>query len=90
MTLRFQRRLSLGPLHLNLSKSGVGCSVGLRGMRWGVMPGGTHYRSLGLPGTGISWRSYDHGDHTSHGPHVHWLLWLAILAAWIVVRQVKP
>jgi tetratricopeptide (TPR) repeat protein len=42
-------------LQLNLSKSGVGISAGIPGMRISSGPSGTHLH-LGLPGTGISYR----------------------------------
>jgi hypothetical protein len=60
MGLRFQKRLNLFPgLRLNLSRSGVGLSVGARGAHIGVTARGQRYSSLGLPGTGISWREYE-------------------------------
>ena len=59
MGLRFQRRVKLLPgLHLNLSLSGVGVSVGGRGAHIGVTARGQRYTSIGLPGTGLSWREY--------------------------------
>lgn len=60
MGLRFQRRVKILPgLHLNLSKSGLGLSVGVRGAHLGITARGQHYASVGLPGTGVSWREYD-------------------------------
>ena len=59
MGLRFQRRVRVLPgVHLNISRSGVGVSVGGRGVHVGVTAGGQRYTSVGLPGTGISWREY--------------------------------
>ena len=59
MGLRFQRRVKLLPgVHLNLSLSGVGVSVGGRGTHIGVTARGQRYNSVGLPGTGVSWREY--------------------------------
>jgi len=59
MGLRFQRRVKLLPgVHLNLSGSGVGVSVGGRGAHIGVTARGQRYTSIGLPGTGLSWREY--------------------------------
>ena len=51
---RFQRRIRL-PLgmRLNLSKSGVGISTGIPGLRAGVGPNGVRL-TAGLPGTGMS------------------------------------
>jgi len=59
MGFRFQRRINILPgLRINLSKSGIGFSVGGRGFHAGVDSNGRRYTSAGLPGTGISWREY--------------------------------
>jgi hypothetical protein len=65
-----RRAVRLGPIRLNLSKSGVGASVGVRGLRVGedargrryvfarIIPGWLYYRdSLGSGGPlrGVSW-----------------------------------
>ncbi|MGA2195621.1 MAG: DUF4236 domain-containing protein [Bryobacteraceae bacterium] len=61
MGLRFQRRIKLLPgVRINLSKSGVGLSVGGRGAHFGIDSRGRRYTSVGLPGTGLSWREYQH------------------------------
>jgi hypothetical protein len=58
--LRFQRRVRIFPgLRLNLSRSGVGVSIGSRGAHVGITARGQHYASVGLPGTGVSWREYE-------------------------------
>ena len=65
--LRFQRRIRVFPgVHLNLSRSGVGVSVGGRGAHIGVTARGQRYTSVGLPGTGISWREYQHKPSAPH------------------------
>jgi Protein of unknown function (DUF4236) len=57
--LRLQRRIRVLPgVHLNVSLSGVGVSVGGRGFHAGVTPRGQRYVSAGLPGTGLSVRQY--------------------------------
>ena len=61
MGLRFQRRIRVFPgVHLNLSRSGIGLSVGGRGAHVGITARGQRYTSVGLPGTGLSWREYPH------------------------------
>jgi len=61
MGLRFQRRIKVLPgVRINLSKSGVGFSVGGRGAHIGIDSRGRRYTSVGLPGTGVSWREYGH------------------------------
>jgi len=59
MGLRFQRRIKILPgVRINLSKSGVGFSVGGRGAHIGITARGQRYTSVGLPGSGLSWREY--------------------------------
>ncbi len=60
----FRRSMNVGPLRINLSRSGVGYSVGGRGFRTGVRAGGRRYSSLSIPGTGIR---YQTGDGRSTG-----------------------
>ena len=63
--LRFQRRIRVLPgVHLNVSLSGVGVSVGRRGFHAGVTARGQRYVSAGLPGTGLSVRQYSPVDST--------------------------
>lgn len=55
MPLRFNKRISLGKfLRLNISKSGVGVTVGPRGAHLTVGPRGTS-ATVGVPGTGLSY-----------------------------------
>jgi hypothetical protein len=95
MGLRFQRRIKLLPgLHLNLSKSGIGVSVGGRGAHIGVTARGQRYTSVGLPGTGLSWREYhkpvargSRCDLCAPG-HVHFPAWLALSIVLAIVIAV--
>ena len=52
MGFRFRKSVSLGPMRLNLSKSGIGMSAGVPGARIGINRRGT-YGSVGIPGTRI-------------------------------------
>jgi len=59
MGLRFRRSIKVLPgVRLNLSKSGIGISAGVRGLRVGLDAKGRRYASAGLPGTGLSSRRY--------------------------------
>jgi hypothetical protein len=59
MGIRFQRRIRIAPgLRLNLSKSGVGVSAGRTGVRIGLDAKRRKYFSVGLPGTGVSYRAF--------------------------------
>ncbi len=54
--LQLQRRITLSKnIWLNISKSGVGVSVGLMGVRLSSGPRGTHL-NVDLPGTGLRYR----------------------------------
>lgn len=58
MGLSFRRSMGFGPLRVNLSKSGVGTSIGAQGFRFGIDGKGQGYSSIGIPGTGIYGRKY--------------------------------
>ena len=53
MGLRFHSSISSGPFRLNFSKSGVGVSVGVRGLRVGAGPRGTYVRAGRSSGAGL-------------------------------------
>jgi hypothetical protein len=64
--LRFQRRIRVLPgVRINLSLSGIGVSVGARGLHAGVTARGQRYVSAGLPGTGLSMRQYSPMQHST-------------------------
>jgi hypothetical protein len=59
MAIRFHRSLKLLPgVRLNIGRSGIGISAGVRGLRAGVDTRGKAYTSAGIPGTGLSVRNY--------------------------------
>ncbi|MGE0610061.1 MAG: DUF4236 domain-containing protein [Pirellulales bacterium] len=47
MGIYFRKSISIGPIRLNLSKSGVGASVGVKGLRLGIRPDGSEYVHAG-------------------------------------------
>lgn len=51
--IRFRKIFSYGPFKTSLSKTGVGFSWGLPGLRFGVSPNGKKYVSIGIPGSGL-------------------------------------
>ena len=61
MGFRFRKSISLGPLRINLSKSGVGYSVGGKGFRVTKKAGGGTRTTASIPGTGISYVK-EHGS----------------------------
>ena len=58
MSWGIRRSVNFGPLRVNLSKSGIGYSVGTRGFRLGKDAKGRKYRAMSIPGTGIYRRDY--------------------------------
>jgi hypothetical protein len=67
--MRFQKSIRIAPgIRINLSKSGVGVSVGPKGLKVGVDGKGRRYSSVGIPGTGISQRTYSKADEDGHAP----------------------
>jgi hypothetical protein len=58
MAWRFRKSIKLGPLRFNLSKSGVGTSIGVRGFRVGTDAKGRSYTAASIPGTGLYSRTY--------------------------------
>jgi hypothetical protein len=57
MGLYYRKSVSFGPFRVNLSKSGVGYSVGGPGFRTGTSARGRRYTTFNLPGTGIGYRT---------------------------------
>jgi len=56
MGFRMRKSIRVVPgLRVNLTKTGIGMSVGGRGMRYSVHSSGRHTGSVGLPGTGLSY-----------------------------------
>ena len=56
MGFYYRKSVNLGPFRVNLSKSGLGYSVGGRGLRVGTTSRGRKYTSFSIPGTGIGYR----------------------------------
>jgi len=52
----YRNSVNFGPFRVNLSKSGVGYSVGGRGFRVGKSARGRSYTSFGVPGSGVGYR----------------------------------
>jgi len=52
----YRKSVRVGPFRVNLSKSGVGYSVGAGGFRVGQSAKGRRYSSFTIPGTGMTYR----------------------------------
>ena len=54
MGIRFRKSIKISKhIKLNLSKSGIGVSTGIKGLRFGVSPKGRKTVTAGIPGTGV-------------------------------------
>jgi len=78
MGFRFRKTFRVGPVNINLGKSGVGYSVGGKGFRVGKSSTGRNYTSFGIPGSGMSWRSE---KRAGQGCLVPFLLMVAVVLA---------
>jgi hypothetical protein len=58
MGWNLNKAFNFGPLRINLSRKGVGYSVGVRGFRVGRDAKGQDYTHASIPGTGIHKRTY--------------------------------
>jgi len=56
MGWRYRKSVNVGPLRLNLSRRGIGQSIGMRGIRVGRSASGERYMIFTVPGTGWSYR----------------------------------
>ena len=55
MGLRFRKSFNIGPLRINISKSGIGFSLGVKGFRISRSAKGKMSATASLPGTGLSY-----------------------------------
>ena len=63
-SFRFRRSVKIAPgLRLNINKKSVGMSAGVRGARYSINSSGRRTSSVGIPGTGLSYRTQHSGDH---------------------------
>ena len=58
MGLRWRKVFVGGPARLNLSLRGIGTSIGIPGLRFGVSATGRKYVAIGIPGTGLYYWHY--------------------------------
>ena len=65
MGFRFRKSFGKGPFRVNLSKSGIGYSVGGKAFRVTKKAGGGTRTTASIPGTGISYTK-DHGSSKTH------------------------
>jgi hypothetical protein len=57
MGFYFRRSVNLGPFRVNVSRGGLGWSVGGKGFRTGTSARGRRYSTISIPGTGVGYRT---------------------------------
>lgn len=65
MGLRFRKSINLGGFRINISKSGIGYSFGVPGLRYTKKAKGGNRTTLSIPGTGLSFVK-DSKQNTKH------------------------
>lgn len=53
----YRKSINFGPIRMNLSRRGVGYSVGVPGFRTGIRATGRPYTRVTMPGTGMSYQT---------------------------------
>ena len=68
MGLRYRKSIKMGPFRINLSKSGIGYSYGVKGYRVTHKAGGGVRKTTSIPGTGISYVTETSGKSVRSAP----------------------
>lgn len=66
MGVRYRKSVKLGPVRVNLSKSGVSYSVGVKGARVTKRADGRVQTTVGVPGTGLYYTDTKKKDAAKH------------------------
>lgn len=89
MGLRFRKSIKIAPgVRMNLSKKGVGMSVGGKGARYSISATGRRTASVSIPGTGISYSRSMSGKKSGKAASTpvtvgrHGLLWWLFIGWW--------
>jgi len=82
MSFRFRRSVGLGGgMRLNFTKRGISTSFGRRGLRYTIGTTGRRTRTVGIPGTGMSWTESKGGRRRTPTPTGCATLLLGMLGA---------
>jgi hypothetical protein len=84
----YRKSVHFGPFRVNVSKSGIGYSVGGVGFRSGVSSRGRKYRSVSIPGTGL--RYYASRKNTSGSCLLSLVIWLLAVAVGVSCASALP
>lgn len=84
MGFRFRKSLGLFPgLKINLSKSGPSLSAGEAGMSYNISGKGER-ATLGLPGSGMSYSTFESGKTGRGSTGKRLLLWIGLAIALVI------
>ena len=86
MGFRYRKSVNIGPFRVNLSKTGVGYSIGGPGFRTGMRSNGRRYTSVGLPGTGMSYMK-EHGKSGRRGGMGCLMILLFLVPSWLYIGK---
>lgn len=84
MGLRFRKSIRAGNARINLSKSGVGFSYGVKGLRYTKKSGGGSRVTASVPGTGVSYVKDSGSSKSGHGI----FFWLIVIAFFPIALSV--
>ena len=81
MGIFFRKSVSIGPVRLNFSRSGVGISAGVRGLRAGVTARGKSYLAGGRYGIYFRQNLSSRGESPEHNIEAggHWIAIIVIV-----------
>lgn len=88
MGFRFRKSKNLGNFRLNLSKSGIGYSYGVKGFRRTHKAGGGTRTTMSIPGTGISHVAETGKPKKKRGAFL-WIIMIAFLPLTLLVLFLK-
>jgi Protein of unknown function (DUF4236) len=81
MGFTFRRSVRVGPFRVNVSRSGLGLSLGGDAFRVGSSPRRRRYTTFSLPGTGVGYRTSGRGCAV-------WLIALGGAGTWVAAEAV--
>jgi Protein of unknown function (DUF4236) len=85
-SFRLRRSVKVAPgVRINFNKKSVGLSLGTRGARYSVNSSGRRTTSVGIPGTGLSYRSQSRGRGTTEVEVARPSVLIRKLVFWFVV-----
>ena len=93
MGFRFRKTIKLGPVNVNLSKSGVGYSVGGKGLRVTKKADGGTRTTVSVPGTGISHVTETSGKkagaNSGKRPKKKTTIWGSVIAILVLICAIS-